>query len=119
MNSFRWTSFKHAFRGFGVLWEQSNTKIHITLASLTFFLGFYLHITSIEWIIILICITLVLATESINTAVELMCDHVSPEYHKRIKCIKDVSAFAVLVSAIASLTIGILIFWPYLSLMLR
>ena len=49
-----------------------------------------------------------------NTAVEKLADMVSKDLHPEIKVIKDVSAAAVLVSAIAALVTGAIIFLPKL-----
>ncbi|MCX8500528.1 MAG: diacylglycerol kinase [Alphaproteobacteria bacterium] len=38
-----------------------------------------------------------LAVEALNTAIEILCDHVTPEYHLQIKMIKDIAASASLI----------------------
>jgi diacylglycerol kinase (ATP) len=53
--------------------------------------------------------------ETINTAVEYVCDVVSPDYNHAVKHAKDIAAGGVLIAAIASLVIGALTFWPYFS----
>ena len=55
---------------------------------------------------------LVWVTEAINTAVEELCDRVSPGYDPAIGRIKDLAAGAVLVSACAAAIIGALTFLP-------
>jgi len=67
-----------------------------------------------ELITILILIFVTLFAEGCNTAIELLCDHVTPELHPRIKQIKDVSAFSVLLIAIMDVIVGLIIFIPYL-----
>ena len=48
----------------------------------------------------------------INTALEKLSDLVEPNYNVVIKAVKDISAAAVLWSAIISLVIGGIIFIP-------
>ena len=46
--------------------------------------------------IISLCAVL-LAVEALNTAIEILCDHVTPEHHPQIKAIKDIAAAASLI----------------------
>lgn len=59
---------------------------------------------------LIIVIGLVFVSEIFNTAIKALCDFVSPQKHENIKQIKDLSAAAVLVSAIIAFIIGTLIF---------
>lgn len=77
-------------------------------------MAFYFRIDVIEWVAILFAIGFVLTTEIINTALENICDLISKERNERIKTIKDLSAAAVLISAITALVIGIIVFLPKL-----
>jgi diacylglycerol kinase (ATP) len=49
-----------------------------------------------------------------NTAIEFLIDLVSPEYNKKAGLVKDMSAGAVLITAVTALIIGLLIFMPKL-----
>jgi diacylglycerol kinase len=53
-------------------------------------------------------------TEMLNTVVEKIMDHLSPECHPRVKWIKDVAAGAVLISALVAAITGAVIFIPIL-----
>jgi diacylglycerol kinase len=57
--------------------------------------------------------------EMLNTALEKMCDLVTKDFHPLIKCIKDVSAGAVLVCAAGSLLTGTIIFLPKIIQLLK
>ena len=57
---------------------------------------------------------MVFISESINSAIEALCDTVSSEYKVNIKYAKDVSAGAVLVSALVSVITGVIVLLPYL-----
>jgi diacylglycerol kinase (ATP) len=57
---------------------------------------------------------MVLVAETINSAIEALCDTVSLDYKVNIKYAKDVSAGAVLVTVLVSVITGVIIFMPYL-----
>ncbi len=75
-------------------------------------LGFLLKINTFEWLIVIVVISLVLAAETFNTAIEYLVDMVSPEENKTAGKIKDIAAGAVLITAIGALITGIIIFLP-------
>lgn len=50
--------------------------------------------------------------EGFNTALEKLCDKVSPEYSPLIGTAKDVAAASVLLFVLASVTVGLIIFLP-------
>lgn len=74
--------------------------------------GVYFSISTTEWIFVIVCCTMMLAMEMLNTALERMCDLITEDIHPLIKCIKDVSAGAVLICAAGSAVTGLLIFIP-------
>jgi diacylglycerol kinase len=50
--------------------------------------------------------------ELFNTAIETIIDLISPQHHPLAKIVKDVSAAAVLITAISAIIIGLAIFGP-------
>ena len=62
-------SFTYAFNGIKLSLQQSNMKVHVCCAILAIASGFIFKINTVEWCIILICIGVVLALETINTAI--------------------------------------------------
>jgi len=102
-----------------VLITQQNARIHtaITLAVILF--AFLFRINRVELVSLLLVIGLVWTAEIFNTAMEVMVDMVSPEHSQGAKIIKDISAGAVLISAIISVLVGILVFGPKLLLFVR
>lgn len=109
----RFASFIHAFNGLRILLrEEHNSWIHIAAALVAVVLGFVFKISMYEWIAIVFSIGLVIALEIVNSAFESLSDFVSPERHDSIKKVKDLAAAAVLVSAMAALVIGLIIFIP-------
>lgn len=108
-------TFKHALSGVRYsLKTQSCFSVHIPVAMLVIFLGIFLKITYIEWLMLIFTIILVLASEMMNTAIESVTDLVTSEYRVEAKIAKDVSAGMVLVTAIGSAVVGLLIFGPKL-----
>ncbi len=107
-------SFGYAFRGIGLLIKhERNFRIHLIAAAIVTAAGFYLHISNIEWLILIITICIVMLAEALNTAIEELADHVSNEkYHEKIKKVKDIGAGAVLITAIVAVIVGAIIFLP-------
>ena len=106
-------SFFYAGRGIiSALKEERNLKIHISIMLLVILAGIYFQISYMEWIICIILFALVISLELVNTAIETTVDIAMPEKNEKAKIAKDVSAGAVLVSAIASAIIGLMIFIP-------
>ncbi len=106
-------SFIYAGRGIKYCFiQEQNFRIHLLAIIVVIAAGFYFAVNSSEWMVIIMCCMLVVAMEMINTAMEKMCDLVSRDLHPLIKCIKDVSAGAVLVCATGSCITGAIIFIP-------
>jgi len=70
----RLRSFKYAINGIVDLFANTpNAKIHLVVSLIVVICSFYFDITRGEWIAIIFCIGLVLAAESLNTSIELIC----------------------------------------------
>lgn len=108
-------SFLFAGKG---LWHclknEQNFKVQIGAACVAIALALWLHCSPAEWMVIIICISMVLSLEMLNTAVERICNMVQPGIDKRIAVIKDVSAGAVLLAAVTALLCAAIIFLPKL-----
>lgn len=106
-------SFKYAFQGIYTAFKRErNMKIHYFIMCLVILFGFIYKISILEWMICLICFAIVIASEMINTALELAIDLSTPEKNFKAKQAKDIAAGAVLIMAIVSSVIGLLIFFP-------
>lgn len=111
----RLRSTNHAVRGLRVFFvTQHNAWVHLFVALLVVVLGVLLRISHIEWLSLIVAISLVLIAEMINTAFEIDIDLTSPEYHPYAKDTKDVAAGFVLLSVVFALIIGGIIFIPKL-----
>lgn len=108
-------SFLNAFRGiFFMLKSERNFQLEVFALLINIFLIFYLKLSTIDTILVLIVSFGVLSAEIFNTAIEKVCDIIQPEFDKRIGFIKDISAGAVTLMAIASVIVGVLVYWKYI-----
>lgn len=103
---FAWGGISNFFR------SEHNAWLHAVSTVLVILLASLLRLTKPELIAIVFCVGFVWVTEMINTAIEKMMDHLSPETHPSVKAIKDIAAGAVLVAAVTSFIIGLIIFIP-------
>lgn len=110
-----WKKFLHAFSGLGViLRSEPHFRFHLMAAIVVTFIGWYIEIKTSEWLVLLLCFGFVLMAEAFNSAIEELADAVTLEHHPKIKRAKDIAAGAVLLSAMVSVVVGALIFFPRL-----
>lgn len=106
-------SFTFAFQGLRCLFrEEHNARIHLIAAVLAVSFGFILEISTLEWLIVVVSIALVFGFELFNSAIENLCDFVSPGLQPMIKKVKDLAAGAVLLVSLSTLAVGLIIFIP-------
>lgn len=109
-------SFSFVFKGMWVLiTTEHSIMVQLIVSLLVCCLGWFLNISALEWILQIFAIGLVLVAESLNTAIEKICDFIQPKFDHKIGWIKDVSAAAVGFAAFTSILIGLLIYLPKLS----
>jgi diacylglycerol kinase len=105
----------HARSGIKLIFKnERNFRIDLIIASVVILAGFAFQISYTDWIAISLVISMVFVAETINSAIEALCDTVSLDYKVNIKYAKDVSAGAVLVTALVSVVTGLIVFMPYL-----
>lgn len=101
----------------GLVWmfkNERNFQLEIIGLFINFFLIVFFKLNRMDAILILLICGFVLVAEVLNTGLEKLCDFVEPNFHIKIGIIKDTAAGAVLLSAILSVIIGGIIYWPYL-----
>lgn len=107
-------SFLHAFRGvFMMIKTERNFQIELLAFSVNLFLIFYFKLNNTDAALVIIASFAVLSAEIFNTAIEKICDIIQPDFDKRIGFIKDIAAGAVILTAIASVVVGILVYGKY------
>lgn len=90
-------------------------RIHLLITAIVLALGLFLGLSRVDWLFLLLAIALVLVAEMLNTAVEVVVDLVSPDFHPLAGRAKDVAAGAVLLAALHAVVAGVLIFGPHLQ----
>ncbi|MDO8497216.1 MAG: diacylglycerol kinase family protein [bacterium] len=108
-------SFGHAIEG--IVWAfktQPNFKIHSILSVISLLLAGILKISSAEFLVIVLLITVGFTVEAINTAIEEAADLIETKWSQDIKHVKDVAAGAMLLFALGAGLIACIIFIPKL-----
>jgi len=109
-------SFNNAINGIiDTVRTERNMKIHLIVALFVLIASFFFDITKYEFLILAVTITMVIAAELINTAIEATIDMTTNYYHPLAKIAKNAAAGAVLITAINALLVGYIIFWDKLS----
>ncbi len=109
-------SFRCAFAGLWyVIRTQRNVRIQLCIGAGVTALGLWLGLSPVKWTLLALTIGFVLASEMINTAVEVLTDLTCPEYHPLAKAAKDASAGAVLLAALTSIAVGLFVLGPPLG----
>ena len=106
-------SFRYAWHGFAHIWQHhQNIRFHMLMGVIAVGLSYFLKISYVEYLFILITIFFVIISEMMNTAIEEMTNLITKEHRKEAKIAKDVAAAAVFLSAAFSVVVGVVIFVP-------
>jgi diacylglycerol kinase (ATP) len=109
----RLKSFRYALEGLTSFFaSQHNAIIHLFVTVFVFIAAIFFHVAKGEMIAIILATAFVWSAELFNTAIEKLCDMASKDFHPAIKFIKDISAAAVFLSAVAAFLTGLIIFLP-------
>ena len=93
-----------------MLRSEENARLHAIATFAVVALGLSVGLSRLEWLAITLSVGFVWSLEAANTAIEALCDVVSPERDPRIAKVKDVAAGAVLIAAITALGVAALVF---------
>ncbi len=103
--------FSYAFQGFWTtLKEEKSFLIEVIIGLATIVIGILLKVPVDRWPVLILTIGFVLSSELLNTAIENVVDMVAFKYNLNAAKIKNISAAATLVFALASAIIGLIIF---------
>ena len=94
--------------------SQPNARIHCMAAAVVVALAWWLGVSQMEWVALVLAMALVMGAEALNTALEYVVDLASPEWHPLARDAKDVAAAAVLLCSVGAAVVGLLVFVPYL-----
>jgi diacylglycerol kinase (ATP) len=117
--SARLNSIGHALDGIALMLRtQHNAWLHLAATIIVVVAGLILGLPTEGWLALILAIVIVWIAEALNTAFELLCDVASPDFHPIVKAAKDVAAGAVLLSVIAAIIVGTIVFLPALTRLL-
>jgi len=93
---------------------QRHMRYHLYAALAALVLSLLLNISRLEFILLCMAIVIVLATETMNTAIETTVDMISEGFHPKAKLAKDIAAGVVLIASVGALMLAYLILYPAL-----
>jgi diacylglycerol kinase len=103
-------SFAWAINGLTYAFKtQPNIWIHAIVTILVVAVSFWLKISKLEWLAIIMAIGLVWVAELMNTVAETIVNLSSPDKHPLARVAKDLAAAAVLITAIVAIAIGLIV----------
>ncbi len=95
-----------------LLKNESAFKQEVLLLCVAFPFSFYLDISQLEQLLLVLSVVFVLFTEIINTAIEAVVDRVGLEIHPLSGLAKDLGSAAVLLSMLIASAIWLVILLP-------
>ncbi|NLM64286.1 MAG: diacylglycerol kinase family protein [Firmicutes bacterium] len=108
-------SFKYAWIGLGqALANERNLRIHAAAAIGAVLLAAGLRVPAAEVALVAVASAMVIVAELVNTAIEGCVDLAMPGYSPLAARVKNIAAAAVLVTSIAAVVVGIVVFGPHL-----
>jgi len=105
------SNLTHSIEGLKVLWREHSFRVECYVFIPLFLLLCWVDITSSERLIVFILMLLVLIVESLNTAIEIVCNRITTEIDPSIKAAKDVASAAVMLMNTALLIYVVVIFF--------
>ena len=104
----------------GILWavkSERHLRYHFVAALAILLLALFFRVTALEFFLLVLAAMLVIFAELINTAIEVVVDLVTSEYHELAKRAKDIAAGAVLVTSVGAAILGYLVLSGYIFLL--
>ncbi|MGD8843405.1 MAG: diacylglycerol kinase [Gammaproteobacteria bacterium] len=100
---------RNALAGIRHAWAtEDNVRTHGAIAVCVVLVFLWIRPEPVWWGLIVLCIGLVVAAELLNSALEILIDHLHPEIHPAIGRAKDVLAGMVLVLSLTAVVVGAL-----------
>ncbi|QDT70455.1 Undecaprenol kinase [Planctomycetes bacterium MalM25] len=102
--------FACAFRGLWVgVRGQSSFAIHIPVMIGVLVMGCVVSVPWVEWCLLLLAISLVLAAELVNSALEVLAKAVTDEYSEPVRDALDIASAVVFVASFGAACVGLII----------
>jgi diacylglycerol kinase len=89
---------------------QSSFAVHLLAAVGVIAAAAVLRCEPWQWAVLVLCITIVLAAEMFNTAIEALARAVRREHDPHLADALDIGSAAVLVAAVGAAVVGVLVF---------
>lgn len=103
--------FRNAFRGVPLgMHGQRSFLVHIPFAVCVIAAAAGLRVNLIEWCILLLCVTVVLAAEMFNSALEYMAKAITDQEHYHLGTALDIGSASVLIASMGATLVGLLVF---------
>lgn len=93
---------------------ERHMRYHMIAAAAVLVMSLFLNVSRIEFILLSFAIVIVLLSEMTNTAIEVVVDMISEDYHPLAKIAKDIGAGVVLLASIGAITLAYFILYPAL-----
>lgn len=104
---------KYSLEGYIHFYKYERSSIlHLIVAAGIILGSLTLNLNPVEWLFIIFILLVMLAIELLNTAIEAVCDLVSPEYNKLVKVAKDSASAATFSISLALIVAGCIIYVP-------
>lgn len=87
--------------------RERSVRFEVVVLVLVFAALAVLRPEPIWWAAAALASAAVLAAELLNTAIETLADHLSPEVHPEIRVVKDCAAAAVFVCVVGALVVAV------------
>ncbi len=112
--------FHDAFRGIkaGVR-GQVSFFVHFFFAAAVVVAAAVLHVSLLEWCVLAMCITGVMAAEMFNTALESLARAITDQMDPNVGIALDIGSAAVLTASIGSALVGTIVFVNRLAILLQ
>lgn len=110
----RWRQkFGQALHGISLAWRTERSfRVHLVAAITVVALAALSRVSLVEWAILAVCMGLVFTSEAINTSLETLIRHISPERAPQVGHALDIAAGAVLVATLTAVVVGSMILGP-------
>jgi undecaprenol kinase len=109
----------YAFRGVFTAFRLDQSFVeHLASAVPVIAAGIFLRVNLLEWCLLVLCITAVVAAEMFNTAIEQLAKAVHPEHSPLVGTSLDIAAGGVLITSLGAALVGLAIFGYRLGMIL-
>ena len=99
--------FRWAARGLvRAIRSERNFRVHLAAAVAVVVAAAALRVSLVEWCVLGLCITVVLAAEMFNTALEYLARAITQDHSEQVRDALDTSGGAVLLAAIGAAVVG-------------